>query len=179
MEADRPAFRWPDGTKYGPSPVNVLKYENEYGPGTSVHNGIPGGNTGSGPDSDDQVRAYHEQAVARGDKRILFHTVDGRLHSYAKDELGVVTASSHPQVRSAGGFLAMAVFFAAAAVFSILLVAGPTSQGEDPMWGGLFLSAAGLGGAVYAARMVGVAAKAKRLRSERGIPEPTARQLDN
>lgn len=32
---------------------------------------------------------------------------------------------------------------------------------------------------MYAARMVGVAAKAKRLRAERGIPEPTARQLDN
>ncbi|WP_285249962.1 hypothetical protein [Pseudarthrobacter sp. fls2-241-R2A-168] len=179
MEADRPAFRWPDGTKYGPSPVNVLEYEKEYGPGTSVHNGIPGSNTGSGPDSDDQVRAYHEQAVTRGDKRILFRTVDGRLHSYAKDELGVVTASSHPQVRSAGGFLAMAVFFAAAAVFSVLLVIGPTGQGEDPMWGALFLSAAGLGGAAYAIRMATVASTAKRLRAERGIPEPTAHQFDN
>lgn len=144
-----------------------------------MENGIPGSNTGNGPHSDDQVRAYHEQALARGDKRVLFRTVEGRLHSYAKDELGVVTASSHPQVRSAGGFLAMAVFFAAAAVFSVLLVVGPTGQGQDPMWGGLFLTAAGLGGAVYAARMVGVAAKAKRLRAERGIPEPTARQFDN
>jgi hypothetical protein len=143
-----------------------------------VQNGIPGSNTGNGPHSDDQVRADHEHALARGDKRILFRTVEGRLHSYAKDELGVVTASSHPQVRSAGGFLAMAVFFAAAAVFSILLVAGPTGQGQDPMWGGLFLTAAGLGGAVYAVRMAGVASKAKRLRTERGIPEPTARQFD-
>jgi hypothetical protein len=128
MEADRPAFRWPDGTKYGPSPVNVLQYEKEYGPGTSVQNGIPGSNTGNGPHSDDQVRAYHEQALARGDKRVLFRTVEGRLHSYAKDELGVVTASSHPQVRSAGGFLAMAVFFAAVAVFSVLLASGPLAK---------------------------------------------------
>ncbi|MDQ0673783.1 MULTISPECIES: hypothetical protein [Micrococcaceae] len=139
---------------------------------------ITGSNPGSGSNPDDQVRASHEQALARGEKRILYRTVDGRLHSYAKDELGVVTASSHPQVRSAAGFLAMAVFFAAVAVFSILLVVGPTGQGQDPMWNGLFLTAAGLGGVLYAVRMAGVAARAKRLRAEREIPEPTARQFD-
>ena len=127
---------------------------------------------------DDQVRANHEQALARGEKRVLFRTVDGRLHSYAKDELGVVTASSQPQVRSAVGFLAMAVVFAAVAVFSIFLVAGPTNKGQDPMWSALFLTAAGLGGALYAIRMAKVASRAKRLRAERGIPEPTSRQFD-
>ncbi|MEV7131312.1 hypothetical protein AB0N24_00340 [Arthrobacter sp. NPDC093128] len=127
---------------------------------------------------DDLVRAHHEQALARGEKRVLFRTVDGRLHSYAKDELGVVTASSQPQVRSAVGFLMMAVAFAAVAVFSIFLVAGPTNRGQDPMWGALFLTAAGLGGALYAIQMAQVASRAKRLRAERGIPEPTARQFD-
>ena len=144
-----------------------------------MQNGIPGSNN---PDyssgSDDQVRAYHEQALARGDKRILFRTAEGRLHSYTREELGVVTASSHPQVRSATGFLVMAVFFAALAVFSIMLVAGPTSRGQDPLWGALILTVAGAAGVLYAARMAGVAAKAKRLRAERGIPEPTARQFD-
>lgn len=139
-----------------------------------MQNGIPG----SGSNSDDQVRAYHEQALARGEKRVLFRTVDGTLHSYAKDELGVVTASSHPQVRSAVGFLMMAAVFAAVAVFSIFLVAGPTSRGQDPLWGALFLTVAGLGGALYAIRMAQVASRAKRLRAERGIPEPTARQFD-
>ncbi|GAB5078515.1 hypothetical protein [Arthrobacter sp. AD-310] len=141
-----------------------------------MHNGFPGNNPGS--DSEDQVRLNHDQAVARGEKRVLFRTVDGRLHSYARDELGVVTASSHPQVRSAGGFVVMAVFFAALAVFSLMLVAGPASRGQDPMWGALVLTVAGAGGVLYAARMAGVAAKAKRLRAERGIPEPTARQFD-
>jgi hypothetical protein len=144
-----------------------------------VQNGIPGS---SNPDfasgSDDQVRAYHEQALAQGDKRILFRTAEGRLHSYTREELGVVTASSHPQVRSATGFLVMAVFFAALTVFSIMLVAGPTSRGQDPLWGALILTVAGAAGVLYAARMAGVAAKAKRLRAERGIPEPTARQFD-
>jgi hypothetical protein len=82
-----------------------------------VQNGIPGSNTGSGSNSDDQVRAEHEQALARGEKRVLFRTVEGRLYSYAKDELGVVTASSHPQVRSVVGFLVLAVVFAGVAVF--------------------------------------------------------------
>jgi hypothetical protein len=143
-----------------------------------VKNGNPGSNAGSGPDFDDQIRAHHEYALSRGEKRVLFRTVDGSLHSYAKDELGVVTASSRPQVRSAVGFLVMAVVFAALAAFSILLVAGPTSRGQAPMWSALFLTAAGLGGAVYALRMAQVASRAKRLRAERGVPEPTARQFD-
>jgi hypothetical protein len=143
-----------------------------------VQNSFSGNSAGSGPAADDQVRADHKQALARGEKRVLFRTVEGRLHSYGKDELGVVTASSHPQVRSAAGFLAMAVFFAAVAVFSILLIAGPTSRGEDPMWGALVLTVAGAGGVLYAVRMAGVARKAKRLRAERGIPEPTGRQFD-
>ncbi len=142
-----------------------------------MQHGISGSNHGNGLE-DDQVRAYHEQALARGEKRVLCRTKEGRLYSYARDEIGVVTASSHPTVRSAGGFIVMAVFFAAVAAFSILLVVGPTGQGQDPMWGALVLTAGGAGGVVYAARLAGVAAKAKRLRRERGIPEPTSRQFD-
>jgi hypothetical protein len=143
-----------------------------------MQNGNAGNTPGSAPTPDDQVRTFHEQALARGEKRVLLRTVEGALHSYEKDELGVVTASSHPQVRTAAGFLVLAVVFAAVAVFSILLVAGPTSRGQDPMWGALILTVAGAAGVLYAARMAGVAAKAKRLRAERGIPEPTARQFD-
>ena len=79
---------------------------------------------------------------------------------------------------SAAGFLVLAVVFAAVAVFSLLLVAGPTSRGEDPMWSALFLTLLGSAGALYAVRMARVASAAKRLRAERGIPEPTARQFD-
>ncbi|MGO4235159.1 hypothetical protein [Pseudarthrobacter sp. YAF2] len=120
----------------------------------------------------------HEMRAAKNAERILFPTVTGELHSYSREELGIVTASSHPQVRSAGGFLVMAVVLAAVAVFSILLVAGPTSRGQDPMWSALFLTATGVGGAVYALRMAKVASRAKRLRAERGNLEPSARQLD-
>jgi hypothetical protein len=72
----------------------------------------------------------------------------------------------------------MAVFFAALAVFSIMLVAGPTSRGQDPLWGALVLTVAGIGGVLYAARMARVASRARRLRAERGLPEPSARQFD-
>ena len=66
---------------------------------------------------DEEVRQWHQQAEAAGQQRVLTRTINGELHSYARDEIGVVTASSHPTVRSAGGFVVMAVFFAAVAVF--------------------------------------------------------------
>jgi hypothetical protein len=125
----------------------------------------------------DAVHEEHKTALARGE-RLLRRTESGELHSYSREELGVVTASSHAQVRSAAGFLVMAVFFAAVAVFSILLVAGPATRGQDPMWGAPFLTVAGVAGALYALRMAKVASRAKRLRRERGIPAPSARQLD-
>jgi hypothetical protein len=137
-----------------------------------------GTTSGDSANHDNQVRDFHNEAVARGEKRVLCRTTDGRLYSYARDEIGVVTASSHPTVRSAGGLIAMAVFFAALAVFSIMLVAAPTGRDQDPMWGALVLTAAGVGGVVYATRLAGKAYKAKRVRAERGIPEPTSRQFD-
>lgn len=124
-------------------------------------------------------QARHAAATAKHGERIVHRTVAGELHSYSREELGVVTASSHPQVRSARGFLVMAVFFAAAAVFSIMIFAGPTARGQDPFWGALVLTVAAIGGVVYAARLAAMASKARRLRAERGIPEPTARQFDS
>ncbi|WP_406637002.1 hypothetical protein [Pseudarthrobacter quantipunctorum] len=126
----------------------------------------------------DPGSASTSESAEKDGRRILHPTVAGELHRYSRDELGAVTASSHPQVRSAGGFLVMAVVFAAVAVFSIMLVAGPTSRGQDPLWGALVLTVAGIGGVLYAARMARVASRARRLRAERGLPEPSARQFD-
>jgi hypothetical protein len=119
-----------------------------------------------------------EVRAANNDQRILHRKVTGELYSCTREELGVVTASSHPQVRSAAGFLVLAVVFAAVVVFSVLLVSGPTSRGDDPMWSALFLTLLGSAGALYAIRMAKVTSTAKHLRAERGIPEPTARQFD-
>lgn len=143
-----------------------------------MHNGTSA-DSGSNPaDQDSVIRAHHEQAVAQGENRVLCRTVDGRLYSYARDEIGVLTASSHPTVRSAGGFAGMAVLFGFLAAFSLVLVNAPTGDGGDPMWGALVLTVLGLAGMAYAGRLAAVAARAKRLRRERGVPEPTSRQFD-
>ncbi|MDQ0663417.1 hypothetical protein QFZ35_001915 [Arthrobacter ulcerisalmonis] len=120
----------------------------------------------------------HEGSRCKNDERILHLTATGELHGYRREEPGRVTASSQAQVRSAAGFLVLAVVFAAVAVFFILLVTGLTSRGEDPMWSSLFLTLAGASGALYALRRARVASTARRLRAERGIPEPSARQPD-
>lgn len=127
---------------------------------------------------DNRLRNEHEQALARGEERVLSRTVDGRLHSYAKDEAGIVNASSQPQARSAAGFIVLTAVFAAFAVGAVLLVLAPTSRGQDPLWGALVLAAACVGGAVYSARLARTAVRAKRVRIQRGVPEPTAKQFD-
>ena len=128
--------------------------------------------------SPSDVHGRHGAAAAKNGERIVHPTVTGELHRYSREELGAVTASSHPQVRSAGGFLVMAVFFAAAAVFSIMIFAGPTTRGQDPFWGALVLTVAAIGGVAHAVRLAAITSKARRLRAERGIPEPAARQFD-
>lgn len=90
--------------------------------------------------STNEPHGRHEVPAGGNEKQILHRTETGELHSYSREELGIVTASSHAQVRSAAGFLVLAVFLAAVSVFSVLLVAGPASRGQDPMWSGLFLT---------------------------------------
>jgi hypothetical protein len=127
---------------------------------------------------DDEMRQRHEQAVASGEKRVLSRTMEGRLYSYARDEIGFARAGSGPIVTSAVGMLVLAVVFAAFTVLSVWLLAAPTSQGQDPLWGALFLTLGGFAGVIYASRLAVAEIRAKRVRRERGIPEPSPRQLN-
>jgi hypothetical protein len=127
---------------------------------------------------DDEMRQRHEQAVAAGEKRVLSRTMEGRLYSYARDEIGFARAGSGPIVTSAVGMLVLAVVFAAFTVLSVWLIAAPTSQGQDPLWGALFLTLGGFAGVIYASRLAVAEIRAKRVRRERGIPEPSPRQLN-
>ena len=127
---------------------------------------------------DDEIRQRHEQAVAAGEKRVLSRTMEGRLYSYARDEIGFARAGSGPIVTSAVGMLVLAVVFAAFTVLSVWLIAAPTSQGQDPLWGALFLTLGGFAGVIYASRLAVAEIRAKRVRRERGIPEPSPRQLN-
>jgi hypothetical protein len=128
---------------------------------------------------DDEVRAWHERAVAAGEKRLLTRTMDGgRLHSYARDEIGFARAGSGPIVTTAPGMVALAVVFAAVTVFSVFLIAAPTAQGESPLWGALVLTVGGLAGVAYAVWLALSEFRARRVRRERGLPEPSPRQLN-
>lgn len=136
-------------------------------------------NDAAGRHYDDEEIARHDRAVAAGEKRLLTRTVDGgRLHSYAADEIGFARAGSGPIVTSAAGMVSLAAVFAAVTVFSIFLVAAPTSQGESPLWGALVVTAGGLAGVAYAARLAISEFRARRIRRERGIPDPSPRQLN-
>lgn len=127
---------------------------------------------------DDEIRQRHEQAVAAGEKRVLSRTMEGRLYSYARDEIGFARAGSGPIVTSAVGMLVLAVVFAAFTVLSVWLITAPTSQGQDPLWGALFLTLGGFAGVIYASRLAVAEIRAKRVRRKRGIPEPSPRQLN-
>lgn len=127
---------------------------------------------------DDEIRERHDQAVAAGEKRVLSRTMEGRLYSYARDEIGFARAGSGPIVTSAVGMVVLASVFAAFTVLSVLLIAAPTTQGQDPLWGALFLTFGGLAGTIYASRLAVAEFRAKRVRRERGIPEPSPRQLN-
>ncbi|MHC5560961.1 hypothetical protein [Kocuria sp. U4B] len=130
------------------------------------------------PRLDDEVRARHADAVAAGEPRMLSRTKDGQLHSYARDEIGIVRAGSGIKVTSAAGMALLAAFFVAVAVFSVVLVAAPTSRGQDPLWGALVLTTGALAAALYAGRLARAEVRARRVRRARGVPEPTSRSLD-
>lgn len=128
---------------------------------------------------DEQTRAWHEHAVAAGEKRLLTRTMDGgRLHSYAADEIGFARAGSGPIVTTAPGMLVLGAVFAAVTAFSIFLIAAPTANGQDPLWGALVLTIGGIAGLVYAVRLALSEFRARKIRRERGIPDPSPRQLN-
>jgi hypothetical protein len=127
---------------------------------------------------DAEMTAWHQQAVANGERRILSRTMNGDLYSYARDELGFARAGSGAIVTSWVGMWILAAVFAGIAVFSVVLVFAPTGQGGEPMWGALFLTVLSLGGVAYAVRLAVRELAAKKLRRERGIPEPSPRQLN-
>ena len=128
---------------------------------------------------DEQTRAEHEQAVAAGEKRLLTRSMDGgRLHSYAADEIGFARAGSGPIVTTAPGMLVLGLVFAAMTAFSIFLLIAPTANGQDPLWGALVLTIGGIAGLVYALRLALSEFRARRLRRERGVPDPSPRQLN-
>ncbi|WP_218649865.1 hypothetical protein [Paenarthrobacter nitroguajacolicus] len=90
----------------------------------------------------DAVYAEHKAAVAAGEKRVLRNTSTGELHSYPADEIGFTPGSGQAQVSTWWGMGILAVVAAILTVFSVVLLLAPLGQGQSPMWGALFLTAA-------------------------------------
>ena len=124
---------------------------------------------------DEAVTAEHEEAVARGERRVLRTTQTGVLHSYPADEIGFTPGSGQPQVRTWWGMAVLAVvavLITLGSVVGMFLV--PMSRGHGPQWAGLFLVAMGGLFAWYAVRLARAEYRAGQVRKERGSPEPGA-----
>lgn len=117
---------------------------------------------------DEAVHAKHAEALARGEKRTLYLTEAGMLHSYAKDEIGGPPNGS----KRWWSMLPAMLFFVAATAFTVYVVVEPTLRGEEPWWRGLY------GTAVFAPFIIGcfwllrIEYRGHRNRKKRGVPEP-------
>lgn len=121
---------------------------------------------------DDVTRAEHQQALARGEQRVLRTTATGELHSYAADEIGFTPGRGHAQVSTWWGMGIVTTVLWAGFAFSWVLLLAPVGDGGRPFWGALFLMVlAGLLG-WYTLGLARDEYRAARLRKERGIPKP-------
>ncbi|MDT0215334.1 hypothetical protein Q9R29_15690 [Rothia sp. ARF10] len=124
---------------------------------------------------DQAVTAAHEEAVARGEKRVLRKTRNGLLHSYPADEIGFTPGSGQPQVRTWWGMAVLAVAMALITLGSVVgMFLVPMSRGHGPQWAGLFLVVMGGLFTWYAVRLARAEYRAGKVRKERGSPEPGA-----
>jgi hypothetical protein len=123
--------------------------------------------------SDHAVRVEHEQAVARGEERVLRTTDTGELHSYPGEEIGFTPGRGHPQVSTWWGMGVLTAVMGALFVFSWAIVLAPLLlQEQQPYWAALFLVVlSGLGG-WYTFGLARGEYRASRLRKERGSPPP-------
>ncbi|MEU6661125.1 hypothetical protein [Streptomyces sp. NPDC046821] len=118
-----------------------------------------------------EVVREHKAALARGEKRYLRTTKDGELHSYASDEIGFSPGSGTPQVSTWWGMGIIFCVMVAIALGTLVVLLLPVTGGSPP-WGILFVTAfAGLG-AWYTFGLARDEYRAKKLRTERGTPEP-------
>lgn len=130
---------------------------------------------------DEETRRWHEAAVASGEKRILSRTskaTNYELHSYLPDEIGFSRQGSGVVVTSTWGMFVLAGLMVLGFVFSIVMMFAAAASGKD-WWGGLFpLVISGFGawaGFHYAMEDV----KAKKIRRERGVPDPSPNQTSH
>ena len=122
-----------------------------------------------------EVVQEHKAALARGEKRVLRTTKDGELHSYAADEIGFSPGRGTPQVSSWWGMGILFCFMVALSLGTLGVAFAPLASGSAPLWGLLIVTAFGSLGAWYFFGLARDEYRAKKLRVERGTPEPGER----
>ena len=123
---------------------------------------------------DEAVSAEHHAAVARGEKRVLRTTRNGRLHSYPADEIGFSPGRGQAQVRTWWAMAVLAVVMALLALLAVVILVAPLRNGQGPEWSALFLLALGGFGTCYCGALARDERRAAQVRQERGSPEPGA-----
>ena len=127
----------------------------------------------SGADSSDLDE--HRAAIARGEKRTLLRTKDGGWHSYAADELGF-RRDGLIQVRTWWGVGIIGLIMFAGLILSGYLFIEPGlddgKPGWTPYWGALWLTAVAVILLTVSLRYMVRELRARRVRRERGVPEP-------
>ncbi|WP_104110138.1 hypothetical protein [Arthrobacter sp. N199823] len=122
---------------------------------------------------DQQATAWHEQAVAGGQKRYLRRAFNGELVSYLPEEYGVARNGLGPKIRTvwghailvAGEVITLSLFFWALSV--------GVRGGHTDVPAGLWVVFAFFGLViVYSTWNLVKEAKATRLRRQRGLPTP-------
>lgn len=118
---------------------------------------------------DQQATAWHEQAVAAGQKRVLRRARNGELVSYLPEEYGVGRSGLGPKIHTVWGH---AVLVACELVF-LGLVFQAISRGYDRVPAGAWFAVAFFGLVIaYSAWNLVKEAKATMLRRQRGLPTP-------
>ena len=127
---------------------------------------------------DEATRSWHEAAIARGEKRFLSRTskeTNYELHSYLPDEIGFSRQASGVVVTSTWGMFTLAALMVIASVAAIVMMFIAAADGEQ-WWGGLFQMVMGAFGAWAGFHYAMKDVKAKKVRRERGVPDPSPNQ---
>ncbi|GGE95159.1 hypothetical protein [Mycetocola zhadangensis] len=118
---------------------------------------------------DRQTTAWHEQALASGQKRYLRRAYNGELVSYLPEEYGVGRNGLGPKIHTVWGHAVLVVceIIALVAVFSAFQFGGGELSGGVLFAFGFFLLVT-----AYSAWNLIKEAKATILRRQRGLPTP-------
>lgn len=115
----------------------------------------------------------HEEAIARGEMRLLLRTVEGELFSYKREEIGFTTGGGGAKITTGTGMLfggGLSWLIALALVVFTILEQGPT-PGERA--GLIFVTALFASIAWYFTHLGRAEHRARKLRKARGLPKPS------